>query len=216
MVGMPLAALARSRQRGLTMEPRHLDRLARALATTPSRRDIVRGLVAAGLGLGGLRLQGAVGAKQKRKKNVKKKKKLQKPTFNEFGCLDVGQPCRGNSANCCSSICQGNKPKKGKKDKSTCVAHNTGICTASSDICSTGVNAICNHSNPLCGCVRTTGNAGFCGDFTVGGDKLCRVCSKDTDCQAEFGPGAACLVYGGICTDICPTTGGTACVPPCV
>ncbi|MGH2617744.1 MAG: hypothetical protein ACRDJC_21155, partial [Thermomicrobiales bacterium] len=56
-------------------------------------------------------------------------KKRKKPRPNEFGCLNVGQTCGGRSERCCSSICQGKKPKKGKKDRSRCVAHNVGGCT---------------------------------------------------------------------------------------
>jgi hypothetical protein len=192
------------------MDQHHVAVLTRTVSRVPSRRDVLRGLVGVGLGLSALRRQDAAEAKKKRKK---KKKKPQLP-LNAFGCLDVGQPCRGNSANCCSGICQGGKPKKGKKDTSTCVAHNAGICYPDSDSCSLGVAIKC-HPSTFCLCVLTTGNAAFCGDFTGGGDKLCRVCSKDTDCQAEFGPGAACVVFAGFCTPDCAATGRTVCVPPC-
>jgi hypothetical protein len=63
--------------------------------------------------------------------------------------------------------------------------------------------------------VLTTGNAPFCGDYTgFPGNDLCRDCSQDSDCQEEFGPGAACVVYAGLCGETCPDT-GTACVPAC-
>jgi hypothetical protein len=189
------------------MDATRFDVLTRTLTTASSRR----GALAAALG--SLVTLGALSA------DAKKTKGKKKPKLNAFGCLDVGKACRGNSANCCSGICQGKKLKKGKQDKSRCVAHNTGICSVDTDTCTVGAGVPCNSNDPNCICTLTTGNAGFCGSFTgngTGGINECRVCSKDTDCQAEFGPGAACLVYGGICTDICPTTGGTACVPSCV
>jgi hypothetical protein len=91
------------------------------------------------------------------------------------------------------------------------VAHDAAICQADSDTCTTGVPHYCNGSNLSCACLLTTGNAGFCG----GPGTQCRECNKDTDCQEEFGTGAACVVFGGICETNCPDTGGTACVPPC-
>jgi hypothetical protein len=62
----------------------------------------------------------------------------------------------------------------------------------------------------------TTGNAGFCAalqGFTPA--QFCRFCSTDTDCQDEFGPGAACVILKGICSAACASTGRTACMRPC-
>jgi hypothetical protein len=186
------------------MDSTRFDDFTRSLAG--SRRSLVSGglaVVAGRLGLSG------ANAKKKRKK---KGKKARKPQPNAFGCLDVGQPCNGDGTQCCSGICEGTKPKKGKPDKSRCVAHDAAICRGpDSDTCTTGVAHACNSSNFSCGCLLTTGNAGFCG----GPGSTCRVCSKDADCQEEFGSGAACIVFGGICDVNCPESGGTACVPPC-
>jgi hypothetical protein len=189
------------------MDTNRFGKVTCLLTTVPSRRDVLRGLIAAGLGLSGLRLQDAGAAKQKRKN---------KPKTNAFGCLDVGQPCRGKNGKCCSGLCQGKKPKKGKQDRSKCVAHNTGICIAEADSCTAGTEVPCNPGNPSCFCTRTTGNAAFCAAFSGGSAGHCRVCKKDTDCEPEFGEGAACLVLGGICTTLCLATGRTACAPPCV
>jgi hypothetical protein len=116
----------------------------------------------------------------------KKKKRKQKLKRNAFGCVDVGQACRGNDANCCSGHCEGPAPKKGKKDTSTCVV---GKVQCELD----GI------------CFRTTGNASFCGKSAE-----CTACTNDADCDAEgFGPGAACIA----CIS-CDKDGGTACVPP--
>lgn len=184
------------------MDVVRFDALTRTLGTGASRRRVLGGVLAA-LGLGALAPAGGVAKKKNRKKA--------KP--NAFGCLNVGQKCRGKDAKCCSGICQGKKPKKGKRDTSTCAPHNTGICRQ--DSCSVGQNVPCNPANERCLCVVTTGEANFCANFTVPAEQLCRVCSKDRDCEVAFGPGAACIVLGGLCAGFCPATGGTACALPC-
>jgi hypothetical protein len=193
------------RSRNPIMDADRFDRFARSLATAHTRR---RALAAT---LGGLLTLGALPGEAKKGKGKKKKSKT-----NAFGCVDVGKACRGRNGKCCSGICQGKKPKKGKKDRSKCVAHNAGICIAEADTCTVGTDVPCNPSNPSCFCTLTTGNAGFCAAFSGGPAGHCRVCRKDTDCAAEFGAGAACLVLGGACTTLCLATGRTACAPPCV
>jgi hypothetical protein len=208
------------------MDQHHFTVWARSVSSVPSRRDVLRSLAGAGLGFGALRLSDAVAAKHKKKKGKKRKRKKKSQTpitpspftlpplaFNQFGCVEVGQPCRGDNTNCCSGICQGAVPAAGQPDASRCVAHNASICTPALNICTTGQEGFCNPTNANSHCTVTTGNAGFCGDFSLGAITLCRDCSKDTDCQAEFGAGAACVVYEGICSTYCPATGGTACMP---
>jgi hypothetical protein len=197
------------------MDSERFDDITRLLTVLPSRRDVLRGLAGAGLGLALVRTPHFAGARKKRKH--KKKDKKPKLTRNEFGCVDVGGNCLGNSANCCSGICEGTGPKKGKKDKSVCVAHDSGVCFADSDTCTVGQQVQCHPVRDDCSCVLTTGNAGFCGDFGFSGgpDSVCRECVRDTDCQAEFGPGAACVFLGGICSPACADTGRTACIRPC-
>jgi hypothetical protein len=199
--------------------------ITQTLSNIPSRRDVLRSLVGAGLGLGTLRLSDAEAAKKKKGKKRKRKKQPQTPpvamppfepaplVFNQYGCIDVGQPCRGDSSLCCSGICEGAAPTAGQPDASRCVAHDTGACAAASNICTTGAEGFCNPSNLNSHCTMTTGKAGFCGDFSKGALNLCRDCSRDTDCEAEFGPGAACVVYDGLCATYCPSSGGTACMP---
>jgi hypothetical protein len=190
------------------------DGFTHSLTGEPPRRGVLRGLGGAVLML--FTGRDSLSTRAKQGKKHKNKKKRQPPPFNAFGCLDVEQPCRGNSDLCCSGICEGPKPKKGQKDTSRCVAHNAGFCSAASDSCRQGSDVRCSGSNPECACTLTTGNAGFCLDFTTSVDSLCRFCNKDTDCQAEFGPGSACLVLGGKCTTFCAATGGTACGIPCI
>lgn len=135
-----------------------------------------------------------------RKKNKKKRKKDKKPKNNAFGCLNVGQACNGKNDKCCSGICDGKRPKKGKKDKSKCAGHDASTCQPGFDLC-LGVFAICSGAGV---CTTTTGNAPFC----AGGSGICTRCSRDTDCEAAgFGLGAACIV----CNSECPDTGGTVC-----
>jgi hypothetical protein len=172
------------------------DAVARSLVSSASRRAAITALVGIALTLlrpGGHRET----ADARRRRHKHKKKPLER---NEFGCVDVGKACRGEDANCCSGICQGHKPKKGKKDRSKCVAHNTGGCQAEQDSCDGSVD--------LCGtggfCYRTTGNASFCG-----GGGPCTTCTKDADCVAGLGSGAACVVCA-YCDSI---SDGRTCAP---
>jgi hypothetical protein len=151
-------------------------------------------------------------ARKRHRKHKHRKPKLQR---NHFGCVAVGGTCLGDNANCCSGICEGKKPKKGKKDTSVCAAHDTaGTCSSDTDTCTIGQSVNC-ADNPSCICLLTTGNAGFCGDASGGRGSQCRNCIRDTDCQQEFGPGAACIVFGGTCSDACPDTGHRLCYSPC-
>jgi hypothetical protein len=188
-----------------------------SLSSLPSRRDVLRGLASAGLVMTAMGDENAAARKRHhQKRKHKPKPKLPPPTpppFNEFGCLDIGQPCQGDSSLCCSGVCD--------PGTSTCAAHNSGICFPDTDPCTTGVAFPCNpNPNPdnlICSCTLTTGNAPFCASFTDLSDPtdLCRFCDLDTDCQEEFGPGAACVVLRGGCSMLCAATGRTACLRPC-
>lgn len=157
---------------------------------TRRRFGLAAGGAAALLGLAAA-LPSPAGAKKQRRRKPKLK-------LNAFGCVDVGKPCRGKDAKCCSGICQGKKPKRGEKDKRTCAAHNTGGCGTHGDWCA-GVDVPCGP-NQGSFCFQTTGKAGFC---AAGGP--CVDCKKDKDCEATKGPGAACVVCA-----LCPGS-GTAC-----
>lgn len=167
------------------MDHTQFDNLIRSL--TESRRSLLGGtLLAAAAALGA----GGGSAKQKRRR-----KKLH---FNQFGCLNVGQKCYGKNAACCSGICTGSR------GSSRCIAHHEAGCVVEQSSCS---------EPTLCGaqgqCYRTTGSAGFCGDY---GQCDCAPCQQDSDCHTQFGSGAACIV----CADCLGVNGsnGTACVPP--
>ena len=165
------------------MDPDRFDALARALTSRPSRRAHLRGLVAitASLGAAGLTDVARAG-KGKGKKKLK---------LNEFGCVNVGNKCRGQNDVCCSGLCQGQKKKK-----SRCVAHDASTCQAGQDSCSLVVQ--CTTTKAKTGvCLRTTGNAGYCTSEPP--DDSCIACTKDDDCIADCGAGAACVKCAGKC-----------------
>ena len=178
------------------MDARQLDTLAKALFVGMSRRQaLVPGLVGIVLGLSGLRPAAATAAKRRTRRRPL--------TRNAYGCVNVGKPCRGKDNACCSGICEGEKPKKGKKDKSRCVAHDTSGCPPGQSSCEPGVPDSCTTSVGDAGlCETTTGKAGYCS-----GELNCRRCRRDWDCQGEFGVLAACVVCA-----TCPD--GTACGKP--
>jgi hypothetical protein len=179
--------------------------VTRTLTEMPSRRDVLRGLGAAGLGLGALRLPDLAIAKKKRKR--KKKGKKAKP--NEYGCLEVGDPCKV-AEQCCSGICEG------KKGKRKCQAHGIGTCEQDKPgLCEAGnpLSTICNGA--ACLCVRTTSGSNYCGTLLM--PSACADCKKDTDCEAQgFPPGTACVPFGGefTCAGQCEET-GMVCLVPC-
>jgi len=197
------------------MDDLRFDAVTRSFSEGAPRRVFLHALSAV-LGLSVVGIRRDVRAKKGKAKNRKKKA----PAFNAFGCLNIGAKCRGNAALCCSGICQGKKAKKGKKDKSKCVAHNTSTCTLPSNVCFTGSKDVstCN-TNGIC--TATTGNAPFCANLASISPSSCRACSKDQDCEAlGFGLGSACVVLTG---GACDTPGsncagvndsnGTACLP---
>jgi hypothetical protein len=174
------------------MDGSGFDALTRSLAEVSARRLVLSRLAAGLLSVAALHGADAAGARQ-RKRNKRKKKPL---PFNEFGCLNVGARCRGKDELCCSGICQGKKPKKGKRDKRRCVAHDTGGCTEADRVCP---SVLCTTSiGRVGGCMTTTGNAPYCADIITGVP-----CNKDIDCQVYCGPLAACYVCndgeGGRC-----------------
>jgi hypothetical protein len=177
-------ALASSSRKAYLMDAPRFDRWTRSLTDTTSRRSVL-GLAGVALGLAATRFSGSATAKKKHKKAPKKL------TRNSFGCVNVGKACRGNSANCCSGICEGKKPKKGKQDRSKCVAHNVLDCEAGADSCDADVIACGTNGY----CLQTTGQASFCKTLTGGAFVDCQ---KDTDCEPDYGPGAACIACVGL------------------
>jgi hypothetical protein len=174
----------------------YLDDVLRTL--TQSRRSALIAALTAGL-FG----RSTVEAKKKRKRKHKKQTKVQPPTPNEFGCLEVGDACVSED-DCCSGVCDGK----------TCRAHDVGTCgQGQSDVC-----AIQNPDDAVC--VRE-GLPGLCFRTTAGSDIcmnrfLCAPCQRDADCLAlGFPQGSACVPLTGdlACDDLCQgETSRTACV----
>jgi hypothetical protein len=186
------------------MNRTYVGSLRRSLTARPSRRDVLRGLGGVGIALGSASLPPVVVAKQS-----KGKPKPNKPQPNQYGCLEVGDPC-GRSRQCCSGVC------KGKPGKKRCRAHDTGTCEQE-------VPGLCTADNPAaskcnneinCACLRTTAGSNFCADLDTGID-ICAECKRDADCeQLGYPSGSACApIAVGFCAGTCET--GMACVPPC-
>src|SRR5687768_4676174 len=95
------------------MDSIRFDALVRSLVE--SRRSLLVGSLALTAGRFGV---STIEAKSKKRK---RKKKPKKASPNEYGCLDVGNPCQ-DADQCCSGICDGTKGKR------TCRAHDTGTC----------------------------------------------------------------------------------------
>ena len=183
----------------------HIPNLQRALSDSsfapPASRAVSRRAALAGLAA--LLAVGPLprAREAEARKKHKHKKKKHKPRNNAFGCLNVGQHCNGQDSTCCSGVCDGKKPKKSKKDNSTCVAHNVDACQDTFDVCA-GVAVTCGLAGA---CFKTTGNAPFC----AGGNGKCIPCQRDADCVAQgFGVAAACVVCDSECAAI---SGGTVC-----
>jgi hypothetical protein len=179
------------------MDTHRFDDLARLLGWPAARRRFVLGLAGA---VGGLTSHGPHSAVAKRRKE---------PRLNEFGCVNVGEPCRGRDRLCCSGVCQGKKPKEGRKDRSRCVAHGASTCRAGqrdADQCSGAENVVCTTSTGATNgrCNTTTGNAPYCAAELYG-----EPCRKDADCQPNCGEAAACILCSG-------SPSGRACASPTV
>jgi hypothetical protein len=201
------------------MDHVRFDDITRSLGTPATRRGLVRLLTRSSLAVLAGSAFGASHVDAKKKRHKKKKKApLPPPAFNQFGCLDVGQPCAGDSSQCCSGVCEGSPPKKGKADTRVCAAHNAGACTTSRNRCNSvdpGL-AICNPNSQFAACLVTTGNAPFCGTlFNFDPAVTCQTCSKDADCLAVgFPSGSACVQLGGTFCNGCEATQNRACLPP--
>ena len=159
------------------MDAGRFDAVICSLGAASSRRSVLAGIAAAFV------VAGEAGAKKK-----------PKPVRNAFGCVDGGGLCFGKDGLCCSGRCQGKQPKKGKRDKRRCVTHDASTCQAGDDACNVAIVACTTtQGNPSGECLKTTGNAPFCTAAQIS----CRQCTKDDDCVAKCGAGAACVQCNG-------------------
>ena len=171
----------RTPERITRVDADRFDDVSRLLIAAPTRRRTVLGIAAA-----------AIGAAMPPSASARKDKKRKKPRLNEFGCVNVGGACFGKDDLCCSGLCAGKKPKKGKRDKRRCVGHDQGNCQPGQNSCPALV--ACEKSSGGAGnCFRTTGNAGFCTADLAAVDSP-DSCTKDDDCVERCGSGAACIV----------------------
>jgi hypothetical protein len=175
------------------MDADSLRDLRRLISSPASRRGVLASLGGGFLaGLVVVQNGDDVAARRRRKK----RRKASLPTLNAFGCVSVGQACAGSDDLCCSGVCDGEKPGKGKKDQSRCAARNALDCLAGADSC-LGLGVV------TCGaygyCQQTTGGASFCAGFAFADCSFS--CSRDADCVATMGPGAACVVCPGGCPE---------------
>jgi hypothetical protein len=170
------------------VDQHRFDTLTRSLIGTPSRRALLRGLAALGLGLGVARLPEAAAAKKTRKRH--KKQTTPETPRDEQARLPVA------AAHC--GPCQ-------KKKRGTCVPKPDGT-PCDGGICQHGV---CHPHNPTCeeacaGCCYD----GQCypGDTNANCGKdgaMCAQCPSDDVCQPDgvcgppptCGHGGACLVF---------------------
>jgi hypothetical protein len=173
------------------MDAAAFDAVLRSLTVESSRRGVLRGLVV---------IVAAVAPSLPAV--ARAKRRLGR---NEFGCVNAGRHCRGKNGVCCSGICRGRKPKKGKKDRSRCVAQDERGCRAGQQIvpCGGTTATLCTTSSGASGvCGTTTGSAGFCVQGFV-----CSSCTSDDQCQPSPDPKAACIRCA-----TCPN--GAACAVP--
>lgn len=191
------------------MDRSAFDRLARWIGADTSRRCVLRSAFAAALsGVTGTAPLGAETIAAKKGAKLKR---------NTYGCVDVGKPCRGRDAVCCSGICKGKRPKKGQRDRSKCVAHNVGGCTLDRALCINPTLAACSKTAK---CLVTTGKAPFCAENDFSHEANCKPCGQDADCEAMgFGQGSACVLLHteGTCAKGCEGINGsqgTACLAP--
>jgi hypothetical protein len=182
------------------LDANQFDHAVRAIESGVQRRRVLGSFFAASLAAPLFGFAASSGVDAKRKKRRKHRKKIKR---NSFGCVNVGQKCYGKSEVCCSGICDG----KGRR--STCVGHNELSCDPTPGICNEDVKCGVPAGLEEGRCYTTTGNAAFCGQFNT---CLCETCTKDADCVASRGIGAACVQ----CFDDCTSVGvesGTACLP---
>jgi hypothetical protein len=178
------------------VDQQHFDGVPRSLRGGPTRRHVLRGLLAAaGLGWGGARWPAGAAARRKRTRTVRR---------NAFGCVDVGGFCT-DAGQCCSGVCRG---KRGKK---RCRAHDADVCTAGQrDVNCGGQDVACTSGTGQPGvCETTTGNAPYCA-----GSLWVVPCATDRECRRYCGPRAACLRCGFYSAGAPTCAGPDACSDP--
>jgi hypothetical protein len=200
------------------MDQHHFTALTRSVRSVPSRRDVLRGLAAAGLGFGALRLPDAVAAKNKKKGKKKNKKKTQQqctPNCTERTCGNDG--CGGSCGACgANQVCRGGACCTPDPISATCAArcgtwtNNCGQPVACAT-CAAGQRCLSNGSCAIV-CIKSADCPVGCGcsAASVEGAQHCVVvappssvqCTSTLDCP----PGAQCQDIGAAtkeCVAVC-------------
>ena len=181
------------------MDAKRFDSLSRAIGLRQSRRGAVQALASAALGAAAIGIGLSTEPAEAEQVTIERR----------FSCTAVGNACRGNDSQCCSGRCKGKRSRRSsggsrrrnRRDKSRCVAHDQAGCTSGQDTCDTGLAVACGFRGRG-GCLKTTGNASFCGQIEGQSPPRlrCENCTTDQDCETlGYGSGAACVVCFSEC-----------------
>ena len=134
------------------MDHVHVSRLSRSLHRLPSRREVVRGLVGMGIGLGTLRLSDTTEAKKKRKKR-KKPAQAQVPPPPPLPpplppppppvCSQLGDTCTPGQSLCCDELLCIDNPIQKDTLAFTCCKKQGASCTDTEGECCLGLGLVC-------------------------------------------------------------------------
>jgi hypothetical protein len=196
--------------------------LKHSLSSQPSRRDVLRALVGAGIGLGALRLSEPAASKKKRKKRKKRKKQPATATQQTSNCTPnctdraCGSDGCGGSCGTCSAnqVCQGGACCTPEPRSATCGGrcgkwtNNCGQ-PVTCATCPTGQQCLSNGSCAIVCTENSDCSSCGCSNPSVEGARHCISgplqpfvpCTSTLDCP----PGAHCqdIGAGGVCIALC-------------
>ena len=209
------------------MDQHHIAALTRALSRVPSRRDVLRGLAGAGLGLGALRQPETADAKKKRKK--KKKTNTAAPPPPTATCTPTcrrkvcgGDGCGGSCGSCAAGqLCRSGTCCTPEPPEVTCA----GRCgQVTGNTCHEPVACACPSgqeclSNGSCATVCTP-SANPCPNCTLCGASIegANHCSGWTYCESQTCTSTAECPVGTYCMVTMCGPGGSnenQCMPLC-
>ena len=209
------AICGKERQGIPPMDQHHFPAWTRSVRGVPSRRNVLRSLAGAGLGLGALRLSDAVAAKDK-KKRKKRKKQTCRPNCVERTCGNDG--CGGSCGACGGGeICRSGTCCVPESRGATCAGRcgtRTNNCGQPVECATCAGGQVC-LSNGSCAIACTNNNdcdacsGGACTSPNVEGEQNCSrglvipitTCRGTVDCP----PGSHCedMGGGGVCVELC-------------
>jgi hypothetical protein len=201
----------------LNVDQTRFEALTRSLASLPSRRNVLRSLASAGLGLSALRLSDTASAKNKKKGKKKRKKKVQQgctPNCTERTCGNDG--CGGSCGACGpTQVCHGGTCCVPESRGATCAGRcgtwtNTCGQTVACATCAAGQQCLSNGSCAIVCAVNGDCSGCGCSNPSVEGAQHCIgdlvrpevLCTSTTDCP----PGSHCQDIGAassVCISVC-------------